>query len=106
MKANGAGKPTGQEARRQAAEARAALAPLKKNVTKAEGEIEALSKRIAAVDRELGDRGLYSRDPTRAQALARERGGLMRAREAAEVAWLAASEAYEAAEVEARQAAR
>ncbi len=33
VKGNGAAKPTAQEARRQAAERRAALAPLRKNVT-------------------------------------------------------------------------
>ena len=68
---------TPQDARRQAAEQRAALAPLRKNVTKAEAEIELLSKRIAAIDRDLADGGLYARDPARAQALARERGGLI-----------------------------
>ena len=104
-KANGAAKQTAQDARRQAAEQRAALAPLRKNVTKAEAEIELLSKRIAAIDRDLADGGLYQRDPARAQALARERGGLVRAREDAETAWLAASEAYEAAQARARETA-
>ena len=51
---------------RQAAESRAALAPLKKKVTKAEAEIELLSKRIAVVDRDLADGSLYQRDPARA----------------------------------------
>jgi ATP-binding cassette subfamily F protein 3 len=97
---NGAAKQTAQDARRQAAEQRAALAPLRKNVTKAEADIELLSKRIEAIDRDLGDGGLYRRDPARAQALSRERGGLVRAREAAEQAWLAASEAYEAAQAQ------
>jgi ATP-binding cassette, subfamily F, member 3 len=97
-KANGAAKRTSGDSRRQAAESRAALAPLRKNVTKAEAEIELLSKRIAAIDRELGDGALYRRDASRAQALARERGGLVRAREGAEAAWIAASEAYEAAQ--------
>ena len=50
-KANGAAKPTPQEARRQAAELRAALAPLKKTVTKAEAEIERLSQQIATIER-------------------------------------------------------
>jgi ATP-binding cassette subfamily F protein 3 len=59
-----------------------------------------LSKRIEAIDRDLGDGGLYRRDPARAQALSRERGGLVRARDAAEQAWLAASEAYEAAQAQ------
>jgi ATP-binding cassette subfamily F protein 3 len=75
-------------------------------VTKAEAEIDLLSKRIAAVDRDLADGTLYQRDPARAQALARERGGLLRAREDAEAAWIAASEAYETAEAEVREAAR
>ena len=96
-KVGGAGRQAGQEARRQAAESRAALAPLRKTVSKAEAQVELLSKRIAAIDRELADGALYRRDPARAQTLARERGGLIRAREDAEAAWLAASEAYEAA---------
>jgi ATP-binding cassette subfamily F protein 3 len=97
-KANGAAKQTAQDARRQAAEQRAALAPLRKAVTKAEADIELLSKRIAAIDRDLADGNLCQRDPTRAQALARERGALVRARQEAETAWLTASEAYEAAQ--------
>jgi ATP-binding cassette, subfamily F, member 3 len=98
-KPNGATKRTPQDARRQAAEQRAALAPLKKSVTKAEAEIERLSKKIASVDSALADGTLYAGDAARAQALARERGELIRAREAAETAWLEASEAYEAARV-------
>jgi ATP-binding cassette subfamily F protein 3 len=104
-RANGAGRQAGQEARRQAAQSRAALAPLRKNVTKAEAEVELLAKRIAQIDRELGDGGLYGRDPARAQTLARERGGLIRAREQAEAAWLRASETYETAEAQAKEAA-
>ena len=49
-KANGAARQTAQDARRQAAEWRTALAPLRKNVTKAEAAVELLSKRIAAID--------------------------------------------------------
>ena len=104
-KANGAAKQTAQDARRLAAEQRAALAPLRKNVTKAEAEIELLSKRIAAIDRDLADGGLYRRDPARAQALSRERGGLVRAREDAETAWLTATEVYETAQARAKESA-
>ncbi|HEU4380842.1 MAG TPA: ABC-F family ATP-binding cassette domain-containing protein [Hyphomicrobiaceae bacterium] len=96
-KSTGAARPTQQAARRQAAEQRALLAPLKKSVTKAEVEIERLSKRIASLESELADGTLYSGDAARAQVLARERGELIRARDAAEAAWLEASEAYEAA---------
>ena len=99
---NGAARQTAQDARRQAAEWRTALAPLRKNVTKAEAAVELLAKRIAAIDRDLADGGLYGRDPARAQSLARERGGLIRARQDAETAWLAASEAYEQAEARAK----
>jgi ATP-binding cassette, subfamily F, member 3 len=100
-KANGAGRTTPQEARRKAAELRASLAPLKKSVTKAEAEIERLSLQIATIDAALADSGLYARNAARAQALARERGELARARSQAEAAWLAASEAYEAAAAQA-----
>ena len=95
VKGNGAERPKPQESRRQAAELRAALAPLKKDVARAEAEIERLSLQIATIDAALADSGLYQRNPVRAQALARERGELARAREIAETAWLAASEAYE-----------
>jgi ATP-binding cassette subfamily F protein 3 len=102
----GAGKPNGQvkvspqEARRHAAEARAALAPLRKKVTAAEAEIERLAQKIAAIDASLADGTLYAKDAVRAQALARERGSLERTRAAAEDTWLAATEAYEAAQAD------
>jgi len=101
-RANGVDRPTAQDGRRQAAQSRAELAPLRRTVTKAEAEVELLSKRITAIDRDLADSALYLRDPVRAQALARERGGLIRARAEAEALWLAASEAYEEAEARAK----
>jgi ATP-binding cassette subfamily F protein 3 len=97
LKGNGAAKPTQQEARRVAAERRAALAPLRKSVIKAEADIERLAGKIAAIDMALADSALYTRDPARVQVLVRERGELVQARDAAEAAWLTASEAYEAA---------
>ena len=97
-----AGRPTAQDARRQAAQSRADLAPLKKAVTTAETEIEHLSKRIEAIDRDLAEGALYQRNPARAQALARERGGLLRARTEAEARWLAADAAYEDAKARAQ----
>jgi ATP-binding cassette, subfamily F, member 3 len=97
-KGNGQGRLSPQEARRVAAEARAALAPLKRRVASAEAEIEDLAAKIAAIDAMLADGSLYAKDAARAQALARERGALDRTRTAAEETWLAASEAYEAAQ--------
>jgi ATP-binding cassette subfamily F protein 3 len=103
-RSNGAARPKPQAARRQAAELRAALAPLRKQVARAEADIERLTLQIATIDAALADTGLYARNPARAQALARARGELARAREAAEVAWLQASEAYEAAAAQATEA--
>jgi ATP-binding cassette, subfamily F, member 3 len=103
VKANGQARPSPQEARRLAAEARAALAPLKRRVAAAEAQIEGLTAKIAAIDASLANGALYANDAARAQVLARERGALERARAAAEDAWLAASEAYEAAQLQTKQ---
>jgi ATP-binding cassette subfamily F protein 3 len=83
--------------RRAAAERRAELAPLKKRMEHAEGEVERLAAEIARLDRMLAEAGLYMRDPARAQELSATRGKLAKSLAAAEDAWLAASEAYEAA---------
>jgi ATP-binding cassette subfamily F protein 3 len=99
-KPNGQARLSPQESRRLAAEARAALAPLRRTVAQAEAEVERLSRRIDTVEASLADGALYARDAARAQALASERAGLVRARAEAETAWLAASEAYEAARAE------
>jgi ATP-binding cassette, subfamily F, member 3 len=92
-----------QAARRQAAEQRAALAPLKGDVTRAETEIEALSRQIASIETALANPDVYREDPARAQALARERGKLIGARARAEQHWLVATEAYEAAIAESQE---
>jgi ATP-binding cassette, subfamily F, member 3 len=101
------GEPTlrtsAQAARRQAAEQRAALAPLKGDVARVEAEIEALSRQIAKIDAALANPDIYREDPARAQALARERGKLIGARARAEHHWLVASEAYEAAAAESKE---
>jgi ATP-binding cassette subfamily F protein 3 len=98
----GAAKRTPHAARRQAAERRAALAPLKARIVAAEREVERIAARIAAIDVALGERELYARDPARVRTLARERSELVRARQTAEAAWLAASEAHETAATEAK----
>jgi ATP-binding cassette subfamily F protein 3 len=101
-KATAPARPTAQDARRQAAQSRAELAPLRQTVVKAEADVERLTQRIDAIDHDLADGALYQRDPARAQVLVRERGGLIRARKQAEARWLAASEAYDAAEARAQ----
>ena len=96
-KSAAAAKPSPLEARRQAADRRAAVAPLKKAMLQAEAAIEGIDRRISAIDAQLADSTLYTRDPMRAQSLARERGEHVQARATAEETWLDASEAYEAA---------
>ena len=56
-----------------------------------------LTATIAKVDETLADTALYTKDPARAQQLTVERGQLAKSLADAEEAWLAASEAYEAA---------
>jgi ATP-binding cassette subfamily F protein 3 len=85
-----------QEQRRLAAERRAQLAPLKRRVTDAESRVAKLEADIGRIDAMLGDTGLYERDPARAKSLTAERGQLAKSLAAAEDAWLAATEAYEA----------
>ncbi|MEZ5922925.1 MAG: ABC-F family ATP-binding cassette domain-containing protein [Hyphomicrobiaceae bacterium] len=84
--------------RRDEAQRRAERSPLKKAVEAAERKIAALNEAIAALDKQLADPGLYTREPERAQQVARERGLQIKQREAAEEDWLAASEAFESAE--------
>ncbi len=86
-----------QDQRRQAAAKRVELSPLRKKIREAEKQIERLSQKISDLDSELADASLYKQFPEKAQSLARDRVQLARELEAAEQAWLAASEAYELA---------
>ena len=90
--------PTRQDTRRQAAERRAELAPLKKVMQAAEKRVEQLTGEVARRDAALADAGLYAKDPARARTLSMERGQLAKELAAAEEAWLEATEAFEAAE--------
>jgi len=92
--------PTAQDRRREAAEARAALAPLRKRIKAAEAAIAKAEGEIAQRDERLADPDLYTKDPARAAKLNQERARWVEAREKAEEDWLAASEEYEAAEAE------
>ena len=89
--------PSRADQRRQAADRRAELAPLKKRVQAAERTMEKLVAEIARHDAALADTALYARDPAKAQKLAADRGQLAKQLAAAEEDWLAASEEYEAA---------
>ncbi|MFV0297697.1 MAG: ATP-binding cassette domain-containing protein [Hyphomicrobiaceae bacterium] len=84
--------------RREAAERRAQLAPLKKAMQAAEKKLEGLSDILSRLDQALADTELYQKDPAKAQSLLMDRGKTAKALEQAEEAWLAATEAFENAE--------
>jgi ATP-binding cassette subfamily F protein 3 len=84
--------------RRDAAEKRAQIAPLRKTMLAAEKAVEALSAEIARLDAALADLATFTRDPQKAKTLAIERGRKAKDLAAAEDVWLAATEAYEAAQ--------
>ncbi len=83
--------------RRDAAGRRASAAPLKKDMERHEKRVSELQRQIAALQQQLGDPGLYERNPAKAADLGKESGRLTRALADAETAWLAATEAYETA---------
>ena len=82
-------------ARKAAADARAALSPLKKETEAAEQKVEKLNDTLARLDEALATPGLYENDLARATKLQKERAALVDAIAAAEEAWLAALEKYE-----------
>jgi ATP-binding cassette subfamily F protein 3 len=100
-------RPTGpaaanaKDARKAAADARARLAPLKRAVEAVEKRMEQLTKTLAATDDALADPALFTKDPARAVALGKARAETADALEAAELDWMEAAEAYEAAKTEA-----
>jgi ATP-binding cassette subfamily F protein 3 len=100
-KANGGqapdGKLTREEERRQTAQRRAELAPLRKLLAEHERRVEALQRKIAGIDISLGDHGLYAKQPDKARTLTLERATLAKELKTAEEDWFEASLAYEEA---------
>ena len=90
-------KPKKEEHRRSAAEKRANLKPLKDKVTAAESQIATLTAELAKLDKSLSDPLIFTRDPGKAAAVSKKRADAARKLEAAEKAWVQASEAYETA---------
>ena len=83
--------------RREAAQKRAALEPLAKQIKATEGLIERTRKRLDAIEAQLEDPRLYERDPKAATQLARERSELAAALARHEDVWLSLSAEYEEA---------
>jgi ATP-binding cassette subfamily F protein 3 len=90
-------KSTQVEQRRNSAERRAATAQLRQRVTKAQSDIDKLSKTIERLDGELADGTLFTRDPGKAAALAKQRADAAASLASAEEEWLSASAEYEEA---------
>ncbi|HWU54322.1 MAG TPA: ATP-binding cassette domain-containing protein, partial [Rhizomicrobium sp.] len=90
-------KTSKEDVRRNAAEKRHNLKPLKDKVTAAEHQIATLNAELAKLDKTLSDPLLFSKDPAKAASVSKKRADAARKLEAAEKTWLMASEAYESA---------
>jgi len=83
--------------RREAAQRRARLKPLQKKIKEIEALVERLQNRIKAIETQLSDPALYSKDPSTAARLAKERSEIADELGRHEETWLALSEDYEQA---------
>jgi len=85
------------ERRKDAAEARSRLKPLKAEALKWEREAERLKGVLATIDTGLAVPGLWEKGPGLATELTKKRARAEELIEAAEMSWLEADEAYEQA---------
>ncbi|MBX3575679.1 MAG: ABC-F family ATP-binding cassette domain-containing protein [Rhizobiaceae bacterium] len=81
--------------RREAAQRRAALEPLAKQIKATEALMERLRKRIDGIETKLADPQLYEKQPKAASDLAKERSDLSTALASHEETWLSLSAEYE-----------
>jgi len=93
----GTNKGARQQARKRAADRRAALNNLKKQAAAAEKALQALEKELQSVDAALAAPGLFDKAPSKAADLSRQRAGIVSLTEKAEEAWLEAHAVYEEA---------
>jgi ATP-binding cassette subfamily F protein 3 len=78
-------------------EKRAPAKPLRQRVERAEAEVTRLTREIEKIDAALADGELFTREPVKAAAIAKQRAENARALAKAEEDWLAAGAALEAA---------
>ena len=86
--------------RREAADRRLALKPLKHTMDRWEREVARLHGEIEKIDVSLASPSLYGKEPGKAETLAKERADATRKLESAEHAWIEAAERFEAAQDE------
>jgi ATP-binding cassette subfamily F protein 3 len=92
-----ADKTSKADRRREAAQRRAALEPLAREIKAIEALIERLRGRLEAIEARLADPSLYEKEPTKVTELTKERGDLATRLAAQEDRWLALSTEYEEA---------
>ncbi len=83
--------------RKQAAEARQRLAPLKKNYTRLESAIKDNQTKLKDIDKALSAPDLFSKDPEKAVTLGKQRAAVLKQIEELEIQWLEALDKYETA---------
>ena len=91
-------KATKEDARRDAAERRRRLKPLKEKIEAAEHQVTALTSEVQKLDAALADPLLFVHDPAKGQSVSKKRAEAARKLAAAEERWLKANEEYERAE--------
>ncbi len=82
--------------RREAADRRLALKPLKDAMDKWEREVAKLHGDIEKLDAALANPSLFNKDPAKGEELAKKRGAAVHALSNAEARWIEAAERYEA----------
>jgi len=85
------------ELRREAAERRRLLKPLKDKIDGAEHQIAELNTELAKLDKSLADPLLFSKDPAKGKAVSKKRADAARKLAEAEARWLKMQEEYEGA---------
>ena len=88
-----------KQSRRDAAEARKRIAPLKKAYENLEGKITKAKARIPEIEKQLSVSDIFTKTPEKAVKLGQERAELLRVIESLEMDWLEALESYEAAQI-------
>jgi ATP-binding cassette subfamily F protein 3 len=83
--------------RREAANRRQALKPLKDTMERCEREVTLLHREIESIDAQLAAPKLFDKDPAKGEALSKRRAEAARALGTAEARWIEAAERYEAA---------
>lgn len=86
-----------KQSRKDAAEARKRIAPLKKAYLSLEDRITQAKARLPLIDKELSVSNIFTKTPDKAVKLSQERAELIRVIETLEIDWLEALERYEAA---------